>query len=226
MATLEHYAKRDWSVHPAAAPSQRLVPLKQTLSEVTGPVFGHNTVKKIDADLTKNAARKGQEAIGERIILTGRVTDESDRPVPGTLVEIWQTNAAGRYSHMGDQHHAPIDPNFYGTGRCVTDDDGRYRFVTIRPGAYPLARPGNFWRPSHIHMSIMGSSFAQRLITQCYFPGDPLQDDDFVIQAVTNKAARERLIVTYAPEHSIPGYAIGCGFDIVLRGRNATPMEA
>jgi protocatechuate 3,4-dioxygenase beta subunit len=226
MSTLENYAKRDWSVHPAAAPSQRLVPLKQTLSEVTGPVFGHNTVKKIDADLTRNAAKKGCEAIGERIILSGRVTDENDRPVPNTLIEIWQTNAAGLYSHMGDQHDAPVDPNFYGTGRCVTDDDGHYRFTTIRPGAYPITRLGNRWRPAHIHMSIMGNSFAQRLVTQCYFPGDPLQDDDFVIQAVTNKAARDRLIVKYVPEHSVKGYAIGYDFDIVLRGRNATPMEA
>ncbi|MEM9684513.1 MAG: protocatechuate 3,4-dioxygenase subunit beta [Pseudomonadota bacterium] len=226
MATLDQDRKRDWSVHPAAAPSQPLVPLRQTLSEVTGPVFGHKTVRKIDADLTKNAAKKGGEAIGERLILTGRVTDEANRPVPGSLIEVWQTNAAGLYGHKEDQHDAPIDPNFYGTGRCVTDEDGRYRFVTIRPGAYPVVRLGDIWRPAHIHLSLTGGSFAQRLITQCYFPGDPLQADDFVFQAVTNKAARERLIVKYAPEHSVQGYAVGYTFDIVLRGRDKTPMES
>ncbi len=225
MSTLEHYKKRDWSVHPVSGASQPLVPLKHTLSEVTGPVFGKKVATKLDADLTKNAAKKGQEAIGERMILTGLVTDENSRPVPGALIEIWQTNAAGLYSHKGDQHDAPVDPNFYGTGKCVTDEEGRYRFITIRPGAYPITRLGNRWRPAHIHYSITGGSFAQRLITQCYFPGDPLQADDFVFQAVENKAARERLIVKYAPEHSVKGYAAGYQFDIVLRGRNATPME-
>ncbi|MEL0020099.1 MAG: hypothetical protein VW709_09490, partial [Rickettsiales bacterium] len=160
-----------------------------------------------------------------RLIVTGRVTDEADRPIANSLVEIWQTNAAGLYGHKGDQHDAPVDPNFFGTGRCVTDKDGRYRFVTIRPGAYPITRLGNRWRPAHIHYSITGGSFAQRLVTQCYFPGDPLQADDFVFQAVTNKAARERLIVKYSPEFTKKGFAVGYEFDIVLRGRNATPME-
>lgn len=225
MTAQTQYLQRDWKLHPAAAPSQKLVPLRQTLSEVTGPVFGHNTVKPIDADLTKNAAKKGQEAIGERLVVTGRVTDEDDRPIPNTLVEIWQTNAAGLYSHKGDQHDAPVDPNFYGTGRCVTDEDGRYRFVTIRPGAYPLSWPGNHWRPAHIHYSITGGSFAQRLVTQCYFAGDPMLDSDFVYQAVPDKAARERLIAKFSPEDTIRAYAIGYTFDIVLRGRKATPME-
>jgi protocatechuate 3,4-dioxygenase beta subunit len=225
MTTQAQVKKRDWTLHPKAATTQPLVPIKHTLSELTGPVFGHNTVKKMESDLTKNAAKKGKEAIGERMILTGRVTDEANRPVPGALVEIWQTNAAGLYGHKGDQHDAPVDPNFYGTGRCVTDSDGNYRFVTIRPGAYPITRLGNRWRPAHIHYSINGGSFAQRLVTQCYFPGDPLQEADFVFQAVTNKAARDRLIVEYAPEHSVMGFAAGYRFDIVLRGQNATPME-
>ena len=225
MPTLAPVKKLDRTAQPKSSATKRLVPIKQSLSELTGPVFGHNSVNKVDADLTKNAAKNGKEAIGERMILTGSVTDEADRPVPGALIEIWQTNAAGLYGHKGDQHDAPADPNFYGTGRCVTDADGQYRFTTIRPGAYPITRLGNRWRPAHIHYSITGGSFAQRLITQCYFPGDPLQDDDFVFQAVTNKAARERLIVKYAPEHSIMGYAAGYSFDIVLRGRDATPME-
>ena len=225
MAIQVKIKKRDWTVHPKASSTQPLIPLKHTLSELTGPVFGHNAVKKIEADLTKNAAKKGKEAIGERMVITGRVTDEADRPIPGALVEIWQTNAAGLYGHKGDQHDAPVDPNFFGTGRCVTDEEGRYEFLTIRPGAYPITRLGNRWRPAHIHYSINGGSFAQRLITQCYFPGDPLQDDDFVYQAVTNKAARERLIVKYAPEYSVEGFAAGYTFDIVLRGQNATPME-
>ena len=225
MPNLAPARKRDWTVHPKASTTQPLIPIQQTLSELTSPVFGHNSAKKIDADLTKNAAKKGQEAIGERMILTGLVTDEANRPVPNALIEIWQTNAAGLYGHKGDQHDAPVDPNFFGTGRCVTDADGRYKFVTIRPGAYPIVRLGNLWRPAHIHYSITGGSFAQRLVTQCYFPGDPLQAEDFVFQAVTNKAARERLIVKYAPDHSVLGYAAGYSFDIVLRGRNATPME-
>ena len=225
MTAQTQYLQRDWKLHPAAAPSQKLVPLKQTLSEITGPVFGHNKVKALDADLTKNAAKKGYEAIGERLVLTGRVMDESERPVPNTLVEIWQTNAAGLYSHKGDQHDAPIDPNFYGTGRCVTDKDGRYRFVTIRPGSYPITRLGNLWRPAHIHYSITGGSFAQRLITQCYFAGDPMMDSDFVYQAVPDKEARDRLVAQFDPEHTVKGWAIGYNFDIVLRGRKATLME-
>ena len=225
MPSLAPVQKHDRTVHPKVSATHRLVPIKQTLSELTGPVFGQNDIKIVEADLTKNAANKGKEAIGERMILTGRVTDEADRPVSGALIEIWQTNAAGLYGHKGDQHDAPIDPNFFGTGRCVTNKDGRYRFTTIRPGAYPITRLGNRWRPAHIHYSINGATFAQRLITQCYFPGDPLQDDDFVFQAVRNKAARERLIVKYAPEHSIMGYAAGYTFDVVLRGKKATPME-
>ena len=225
MSNLAQVKKRDWTVHPKASTTQPLVPIQQTLSELTSPVFGHNMVKKIDADLTKNAAKKGHEAIGERMILTGLVADEGKRPIPNALIEIWQTNAAGLYGHKGDQHDAPNDPNFFGTGRCITDAEGRYKFVTIRPGAYPIIQLGNRWRPAHIHYSIIGGSFAQRLITQCYFPGDPLQVEDFVFQAVTNKAARERLIVKYAPDHSVLGYAAGHSFDIVLRGRNATPMR-
>ena len=217
--------KRDWSVHPKTLNKNPLVPMKQTLSELTAPIFGQKAFKKREADLTKNAATKGQEAIGERMILTGRVVDDANRPIPDALIEIWQTNSAGLYAHKEDQHDAPADPNFFGTGHCVTNCNGVYKFVTIRPGAYPITRLGNRWRPAHIHFSITGGSFSQRLVTQCYFPGDPLQADDFVFQAVTNKAARERLIVKYAPEHSIIGYAVGYVFDIVLRGCQPTPME-
>lgn len=225
MAVAEQYKNRDWKIHPKTVQTKKLVPLKQTLSETTGPVFGHNAVKKIEADLTKNAAKKGGQAIGERMIVTGRVMDENDRPVPNTLVEVWQTNAAGRYGHKGDQHDAPLDPNFYGTGRCVTDKHGRYEFITIRPGAYPLSNTDSRWRPSHIHFSLTGGSFAQRLITQCYFENDPMLNSDFVFMAVTNKTARDRLFAQYSADITKPGFAIGYEFDIVLRGAKATPME-
>ena len=225
MSKMRLVKKRDWGVHPRTSNTNPLVPMEHTLSELTGPVFAHKAVNIKEADLTKNAANKGQEAIGERIIVTGKVVDEMNRPIPNALIEIWQTNSAGLYSHKEDQHDAPRDPNFFGTGRCVTDENGSYRFITIRPGAYPITRVGNRWRPAHIHYSITGGSFSQRLVTQCYFPGDPLQEDDFVFQAITNKAARERLIVQYAPEHSVMGYAVGYVFDIVLRGSKATSME-
>ena len=203
-------------------PNRQPLILEATQGELSGPIFGHNRLGPDDSDLTQ---QHGGHPQGERIIVAGRLLDDQERPVTGSLIEIWQTNAAGLYGHKGDQHDAPIDPNFFGTGRCVTNADGRYRFTTIRPGAYPITRLGNRWRPAHIHYSINGATFAQRLITQCYFPGDPLQDDDFVFQAVRNKAARERLIVKYAPEHSITGYAAGYKFDVVLRGKKATPME-
>src|SRR5690606_30811787 len=164
------------------APSRPLILLPHTLSEVTGPVFGHERIGPNDNDLTKQHAG---EPIGERIILSGRVLDEDGRPVPNTLIEIWQANSTGRYRHDRDQHDAPLDPNFTGYGRTVTDDQGRYRFITIRPGAYPWRNHHNAWRPQHIHFSLFGPSFLPRLVTQMYFPGDPLLPLDPIFNCVS-----------------------------------------
>jgi len=204
------------------APTRPLVMLPQTLSEVTGPVFGTDEVKPGDADLTRQHAG---EPIGERIIVSGRVLDENGRPVPHTLVELWQANAAGRYPHKADQHDAPTDPNFTGAGRALTDADGKYRFVTIRPGEYPWRNHYNAWRPAHIHFSLFGAAFATRLVTQMYFPGDPLLPFDPMYNCVPDEKARQRLISTLDWESTIPEIALGYRFDIVLRGRDATPME-
>jgi protocatechuate 3,4-dioxygenase beta subunit len=206
------------------APKKPLIPLPQTLSEITGPVYGHDAATDLDADLTRNAVRNG-EPLGERIIVTGRVQDEDGRPVPDTLIEIWQTNAAGRYIHATDQHDAPLDPNFFGAGRVVTDGEGRYRFLTIRPGAYPWRNHPNAWRPGHIHFSLFGPSFLTRLVTQMYFPGDPLLPLDPVFNSVPDPAARERLIAQFSIDVTEQGFALGYTFDFVLRGRDATPME-
>jgi protocatechuate 3,4-dioxygenase beta subunit len=229
------YRPRDWQAQPPylyepyrstvqRAPSKPLIPLPQTLSEITGPVYGHDSVTELDADLTRNAARNG-EPLGERIIVTGRVLDEDDRPVPDTLIEIWQANAAGRYIHETDQHDAPLDPNFFGAGRLVTDREGRYRFISIKPGAYPWGNHPNAWRPNHIHLSLFGPSFATRLVTQMYFPGDPLLPLDPIFNGVPDQAARERLIARFSIDVTEPGWALGYAFDIVLRGRHETPME-
>jgi protocatechuate 3,4-dioxygenase beta subunit len=229
------YRRRDWQAQPPylyepyrstvqRAPSKPLIPLPQTLSEITGPVYGHDSVTELDADLTRNAARNG-EPLGERIIVAGRVLDEDDRPVQGTLIEIWQANAAGRYIHETDQHDAPLDPNFFGAGRLVTDREGRYRFISIKPGAYPWGNHPNAWRPNHIHLSLFGPSFATRLVTQMYFPGDPLLPLDPIFNGVPDQAARERLIARFSIDVTEPGWALGYAFDIVLRGRHETPME-
>ena len=229
------YRPRDWQAQPPylyepyrstvqRAPSKPLIPLPQTLSEITGPVYGHDSVTELDADLTRNAARNG-EPLGERIIVTGRVLDEDDRPVPDTLIEIWQANAAGRYIHETDQHDAPLDPNFFGAGRLVTDREGRYRFISIKPGAYPWGNHPNAWRPNHIHLSLFGPSLATRLVTQMYFPGDPLLPLDPIFNGVPDQAARERLIARFSIDVTEPGWALGYAFDIVLRGRCETPME-
>ncbi len=226
---------RDWSSHPPylylpyrstefRAPSKPLVPLAHTISELTAPVFGESAIGALDNDLTKNAAKNG-EALGERIVVSGRVLEESGRPVRGALVEIWQTNAAGRYVHADDRHDAPLDPNFYGAGRCLTDADGAYRFTTIRPGAYPWKNHANAWRPAHIHFSLFGNAFVTRLVTQMYFPGDPLQDMDPVLHCVRDEAARRRLVARFSPQETQPERALGFAFDIVLRGPQATPME-
>jgi protocatechuate 3,4-dioxygenase beta subunit len=204
------------------APTKPLVLLPHTLSEVTGPLFGPDDIKPTDHDLTRQYAG---EPIGERIIISGRVLDENGRSVPGTLVEIWQANAAGRYPHKADQHDAPLDPNFSGCGRTITDADGRYRFVTIRPGEYPWRNHYNAWRPAHVHFSLFGPAVATRLVTQMYFPGDPLLPYDPMFTCVPDEGARTRLISVLDWETTIPEYALGYRFDIVLRGRNATPMQ-
>jgi protocatechuate 3,4-dioxygenase beta subunit len=163
------------------------------------------------------------EPLGERIIVTGRVLDEAGRPQRNMLIEIWQANAAGRYVHTVDQHDAPLDPNFFGGGRCVTDGDGRYRFVTIKPGAYPWRNHPNAWRPNHIHLSLFGPSLLTRLVTQMYFPGDPLLAFDPIYRS-TPEGARERLISRFSLDETEPEWALGYEFDIVLRGPLETPM--
>lgn len=229
------YTPRDWKSHPPylyepygssvkRAPLKRLVPMKQTLSEVTGPIFGHDAVQPGDDDLTRNAGT-GHEAMGERIIVTGRVLDENEQPVPYTLIEIWQANAAGRYHHEVDQHRAPLDPNFIGAGRCMTNDKGEYRYLTIKPGAYPWLNHPNAWRPAHIHLSLFGASFVTRLVTQFFFPGDPLLPLDPILNSIPTKSARQRLIASYDHEVTQPEWALGYRFDIVLRGRDGTPFE-
>ncbi|WP_269857177.1 protocatechuate 3,4-dioxygenase subunit beta [Streptomyces sp. RPT161] len=181
--------------------------------ELTGPVFGTADVTEPDADLTRQ--HPGQP-LGERITVTGRVQDRAGRPVRGQLVEIWQANAAGRYAHRRDQHDAPLDPNFTGAGRCLTDEQGRYRFTTIRPGAYPWGGNSRSWRPAHIHFSLFGTAFTQRLVTQMYFPGDPLLPLDPIWHAVRDAADRQRLVAAYDPELSVPGRSLGYRWDVVL----------
>ena len=204
------------------APLRPLVPMPHGLTEVTGPLLGAERVTAADADLT---TRYAGEPIGERIVLTGRVLDSDGRPVSGTLVEIWQANAAGRYNHPVDDHPAPIDPNFDGGGRCVTDSQGRYRFVTIKPGPYPWRNHPNAWRPAHIHFSLFGRAFTQRLVTQMYFPGDPLFAQDPIFNSVPDPRARERMIARFSLDQTVPDWALGFKWDIVLRGRDDTVFE-
>jgi protocatechuate 3,4-dioxygenase beta subunit len=204
------------------APSKPLIVLPHTLTEETGPVFGHDAVRDGDDDLTR---QHSGEPIGERIIVTGRVLDEDGRPMPRTLIEIWQTNAAGRYAHAIDHHAAPLDPNFTGGGRTLTGDDGCYRFTTIKPGAYPWRNHENAWRPAHIHFSLFGPAFVTRLITQMYFPGDPLLPRDPVLCSIPDERARERLVAGFDLQATVPEWALGYRFDIILRGREGTPFE-
>jgi protocatechuate 3,4-dioxygenase beta subunit len=204
------------------APSQPLNQLPQTLTEITGPLLGEGRVGELDNDLTR---QHGGEPLGERIVVTGRVLDGDGRAVPDTLVEVWQANAAGRYAHDGDRHPAPLDPNFTGVGRCLTDAEGTYRFVTVKPGAYPWRNHDNAWRPAHIHLSLFGRAFTQRLITQMYFPGDPLFDQDPIFNAVPDPKARQRLVSSFELSESVPEWALGYRFDIVLRGSDETPTE-
>ena len=218
--------KRDWSVHPPylfpdygstvlRAPSKPLIPIKNSLAELSGPVFGKDAVGKFDNDLTKNGLKNG-DPIGERIVVAGRVVDELGQPVKNTLVEIWQANAAGRYIHKIDQHAAPLDPNFFGGGRCMTDDDGYYKFYTIKPGSYPWGNHFNAWRPNHIHLSLFGRNITNRLVTQMYFPGDPLQLYDPIFKSVP-EAARPLLIAGFDMSLTEESFALGYRFDIVLR---------
>ena len=204
------------------APLRPLIVLPHTLSELTGPVFGNDAIGEMDHDLTR---QHGGEPQGQRIIVTGRVMDEDGRSVPHSLVEIWQTNAAGRYRHALDDHAAPLDPNFSGAGRTLTDADGNYRFVTIQPGAYPWRNHRNAWRPAHIHFSLFGPAFATRLITQMYFPGDPLIPFDPILQSIPDEKGRQRLIAKFDMAATQPEWALAYHFDIVLRGREATPLE-
>lgn len=203
-------------------PKEPLVLAPQTLSELTGPVYGYGRIGPVDDDLTRQHEGEPQ---GERIIVSGRVLDDTGRPVPHTLVEIWQTNAAGRYRHQGDQHPAPLDPNFTGAGRTLTDAEGRYRFVTIKPGAYPWRNHPNAWRPAHIHFSLFGRNFTTRLVTQMYFPGDPLLAHDPIYRSIPDERARVRLVSSFDLAMTEPEWALGYVFDIVLRGPDATPME-
>jgi protocatechuate 3,4-dioxygenase, beta subunit len=196
--------------------------LPQTLSEQTGPGYRSEAFGIVSADLTQQASGP---PLGERIVVEGRVLDCSGRPLRDTLVELWQANAAGRYAHPSDTHDAPLDPNFRGGGRTLTDAEGRYRFITIRPGAYPWKNHDNAWRPAHLHFSLLGPSFASRLVTQMYFPGDPLLALDPIFNSVPDPRARERLIARFDLEIARPEWALGYRFDLILRGRESTPMD-
>jgi protocatechuate 3,4-dioxygenase beta subunit len=218
-------------LHPAytstvlRAPRQPMVPLRQSLTELTGPVYGPGDVRPLDDDLTRNAVKTG-EPIGERIIVVGRVLDDTGRPIRSALVEVWQANAAGRYHHQVDRHPAPLDPNFTGAGRCLTNERGEYRFTTIKPGAYPWKNHLNAWRPAHIHFSIFGVNFLQRLVTQMYFPGDPLLPLDPIYNSVPDADARRCLIARYDHATTQPEWALGYQFDLVVCGPRQTPFES
>lgn len=205
----------------ARHPKRPLLRVPHTITETTAPAFAPAQFRPMD-DLS---VTDGIMAQGERIAVGGRVTDEAGRPVPHTMIEVWQANAAGRYAHPGDTHDAPLDPPFSGEGRVFTDADGTYRFVSIKPGAYPWRNHANAWRPNHIHFSLFGSGFAQRLITQMYFPGDPLLPLDPVFNAIPDAASRQRLVSAFDLGLTVPEWALGYRFDIVLRGPAQTPME-
>ncbi len=203
------------------APNEPLLVLPQGRTELSGPVLGEGRLAKDDDDLTRQHAA---EPIGQRIIVAGRVLDGDGRPVPHTLVEIWQANAAGRYRHVVDDWPAPLDPNFSGVGRALTDAEGRYRFTTIKPGAYPWRNHRNAWRPAHIHFSLFGRAFTQRLVTQMYFPDDPLFFQDPIYNSVP-ESARDRMVSRFDLDLTEPEWALAFTFDIVLRGEAATPFE-
>ena len=204
------------------APKEPLVIIPSTLTELTGPAYGESAIGPLDHDLTHQHAG---EPLGERIVVGGRVLGQDGKPLRGQLVEIWQANAAGRYLHAVDTHDAPLDPNFSGAGRCLSDDDGWYRFTTVKPGSYPWKNHQNAWRPNHIHFSLFGRAFTDRLVTQMYFPGDPLFPYDPIFNSIRDEKARERLISRFDLELTEPEWALGFRFDIVLGGREATPLE-
>ena len=216
------YLHPDYVATRTRSPKRPLILLPHTLSEVTGPVYGEDRIGELDGDLTR---QHDGEPIGERIILHGRVLDGDGRPVRNSLVEIWQANAAGRYKHVVDGHPAPLDPNFTGAGRCLTDDEGGYRFITIKPGAYPWPNHPNAWRAQHVHFSLFGPAFATRLVTQMYFPGDPLFFQDPIYHSVRDPKDRERMISAFDLDNTVEEWALAYRFDIVLRGRETTPME-
>lgn len=203
-------------------PKRPLFHLPQGIGETTGPLLGEDRVGRHDHDLT---AHGEGEPLGERIIVHGRLLDSGGRPLAGQLVEIWQANACGRYVHKVDQHPAPLDPNFTGAGRCLTDAEGRYRFITIKPGAYPWGNHHNAWRMQHIHFSLLGRALPQRLVTQMYFPGDPLFFQDPIFNAVPDERARNRMISAFDLERTVPDWALAYKWDIVLRGPDATQIE-
>jgi protocatechuate 3,4-dioxygenase beta subunit len=206
------------------APKRELVKLpNEWFHHAPGPSFGRINVKPGDADLTRQ--HRG-EPLGERIIVTGKVLDSDGRPVRHTLVEVWQANAAGRYLDPVDDHSAPLDPNFTGAGRCLTDEEGHYRFVSVKPGAYPWRNHTNAWRPAHIHFSLFGTALAGRLVTQMYFPGDPLMAYDPILYSIPDPRGRDLLVARFDLDTTVPEWALGYRWDIVLRGRDATPMES
>ena len=228
---------RDWTRHPPActpgyfssiprAPRKGLIPLDPDVAALTGPVFGARDIGAMDGDLIRNAAAPGEMAIGPRIVVQGRVLDEGGRGVPGALLEIWQANAGGRYRHVRDGYLAPLDPNFAGAGRVLTGEDGGYHFDTVMPGAYPFPNGPNAWRPAHIHFSVFGRAFAQRLVTQMYFEGDPMIRHCPIAATLPSAEAVAALTARYDPDHDRPMDARAFRFDIVLRGRRETPVEA
>lgn len=229
------YRPRDRTIHPPAfapeyktsigrSPRKALLAVQQSLSELTGPVFGHDRLDPLDNDLILNGSKDG-EPIGERIIVHGQVLDQNGRPVPGALLEFWQANAGGRYRHVNDRYVAPLDPNFIGCGRCLTDEEGWYQFRTIKPGPYPWRNRLDDWRPAHIHFSLFGHAFTTRLITQMYFEGDPLLKLCPIYHSIPDAEARERLVAPLDMGGSLALDTLGYRFDIVLRGRRQTPFD-
>jgi protocatechuate 3,4-dioxygenase beta subunit len=216
------YDHHDYVGTRLRAPKEPLVIIPSTLTELTGPAYGEATVDALDADLT---GQHGGEPHGQRIVVEGRVLGGDGKPLRGQLIEIWQANAAGRYAHEVDDHDAPLDPNFSGAGRCLTDDEGRYRFVTVKPGAYPWKNHPNAWRPNHIHFSVFGRAVTERVVTQMYFPGDPLFPLDPILNSVRDPKARERLVSTFDIDLTEPDWALCFRWDIVVGGKDATPLE-
>ncbi|MDQ2696380.1 MAG: protocatechuate 3,4-dioxygenase subunit beta [Pseudomonadota bacterium] len=229
------FKPRDWSIHPPAyapqyktsvlrSPQKALLSLQQSLSELTGPVFGHDDLDPLDNDLILNG-RVDNDPVGERIHVFGRVLDDNGRPAPGTLLEFWQANAGGKYRHVNDHYVAALDPNFIGCGRCITDKEGWYIFRTIKPGPYPWRNRIDDWRPAHIHFSVFGPAFTTRLITQMYFEGDPLLPLCPIFHSIPDAGARQRLIAPLDRSGGLPLDCLAYRFDIVIRGRKATFFE-